>query len=165
MCGPALPILAAGLAVAGQGISTIGAMHHAAYQRQVAQRQAELARNEAGEADAATRRALTGQYRAMAAEEGRQRVAAAAGGVGVDFGTAAEAVASTRLAGTAQAQGMAADGARAVRQADAGAAFALGRASAAGAQGQAALMSGLVDMGQSVLTGARQYGALRARIG
>ena len=101
----------------------------------------------------------------MAADEGRQRVAAAAGGVGVEFGTAADAVASTRLTGNAQVADLAAQGARAMRQADAGAAFAMGRASAASAQGQTALMSGLVDMGQSVLSGARQYGAVRARIG
>jgi hypothetical protein len=165
MCGPALPIIAAGLAVAGQGISTVSAMHQAQYQRQAALRQAELERSAARDAQDETARAIQDQYRQMGAEEGRQRVAAAAGGVGVDFGTAAEAVESTRLVGNARVTDLATQGARAVRQADAGAAFAMGRASAASAQRQTALMSGLVDMGQSVLSGARQYGAMRARIG
>lgn len=165
MCGPALPIIAAGLAVAGQGISTISAMHQASYQRQAALRQADLERIAVRDAQEATARALQDQYRQMSGVEGRQRLAAAAGGVGVDFGTAAEAVASTRLTGTARAAEIVADGARAMRQGDAGAAFAMGRASSAAAQGQTALMSGLVDMGQSVLSGARQYGSVRNRIG
>ncbi|WP_062788002.1 hypothetical protein [Novosphingobium capsulatum] len=165
MCGPALPIFAAGLAVAGQGISTISAIHQAQYQRDVALRQADLQRSAGRDAQAETNRAIQDQYRQMAADEGRQRVAAAAGGVGVEFGTAAEAVDSTRLTGSARVADIAMQGAGAVRQTDAGAAFAMGRASAASAQGQTALMSGLVDMGQSVLSGVRQYGAVRARIG
>lgn len=165
MCGPVLPIIATGLAVTGQGISTISAMHQAQYQRDAALRQAALERSAAQDARDETTRAVQDQYRQMAAEEGRQRVAAAAGGVGVDFGTAADAVDSTRMTGAARITDIAAQGARAVRQADAGAAFAMGRASAASAQGQTALLSGLVNMGQSVLSGARQYGAMRARIG
>ena len=165
MCGPALPIIAASLAVAGQGISTISAMHQAQYQRDAALRQAELERSAARDAQDETTRAVQDQYRQLAAEEGRQRVAAAAGGVGVDFGTAADAVDSARLAGETRVTDIATQGARAVRQADAGAAFAMGRASAASAQRQTALLSGLVDMGQSVLSGARQYGSVRARIG
>ena len=119
MCGPVLPIIATGLAVAGQGISTISAMHQAQYQRDAALRQAALERSAAQDARDETIRAVQDQYRQMAAEEGRQRVAAAAGGVGVDFGTAADAVDSTRLTGAARISDITAQGARAVRQADA----------------------------------------------
>ena len=165
MCGPALPLLAAGLAVARTGIGTISAMHQAQAQREAALQQAEQERAAARDAQDETARALADQYRAMAATEGRQRVAAAAGGVSVDFGTAREAIDSTRLTGTARAQDIAAQGASALRQNDAAAAQAMGRASMAATQGQTALWNGVVDMGQSVLTGVRQYRALRSRIG
>jgi hypothetical protein len=165
MCGPALPLLAAGLAVARTGIGTISAMHQAQAQREAALQQAEQERAAARDAQDETARALADQYRAMAATEGRQRVAAAAGGVSVDFGTAREAIDSTRLTGTARAQDIAAQGASALRQNDAAAAQAMGRASMAATQGQTALWNGVVDMGQSVLSGVRQYRALRSRIG
>jgi outer membrane protein TolC len=70
MCGPALPLLAAGLAVARTGIGTISAMHQAQAQREAALQQAEQERAAARDAQDETARALADQYRAMAATEG-----------------------------------------------------------------------------------------------
>lgn len=162
MCGPALPIIAAAMAVAGTATSALSANAQSRYQAKIAERNADLEREAGQQEQENTATAAQEQYRRIAQLKGAQRARAAAGGVGVDFGTAAEVQSDTDLLGREDVDRIYKQGAQNLRSHDIGASNYEAEAGARRQAGTAALVSGAFNIGSSILGGAQQYNKLKA---
>lgn len=167
MCAPAatLALVAAGLSAAATGYGAIMKAQQANAEAKIAERNAALERNAVQDEIQNTREQALARYREVAKIKGQQRLAAAANGVGLDFGTAADVVADTDMLGREDVQRIYTAGDRAVRSRDINAANYMGQANMARAQATGALVTGALDMGSTILSGASQYKKLKASQG
>ncbi|PTR05687.1 hypothetical protein C8K11_12717 [Novosphingobium sp. GV055] len=165
MCAPALPIIAAGMAVAGTAVKTISAMQQATVQARVADANAAAERDAAQQDQQNAQQAALQRYREIARVKGQQAVAAAANGVSLDFGTAADVVSDTDMLGREDVANIYRQGSNTLRSHDINAANYGAQANAARASRTNALISGALDMGSTVLGTASQYGAFKGGAG
>ena len=147
MCAP---IIAAGLAAVGTGISTISAMNQAKAQAAAADANAAAEANAAQVGQQNMRDAALQQYRQMAAASGEQNLAAAANGDATGYGTAANALQDTQILGNENLARIYAQGNQNLMGADISVANDLGQAAAARNRGTAALVGGLVNLGSGL---------------
>lgn len=164
MCGPALPLVAAGMAALGTGFSALQANAQAKYQARIAERNAGLEREAGLQEQAATQDAARAHYRKVAQLKGQQRLAAAANGVSVEFGTAADIMADTDMLAREDARRIYEDGNNRRRSRDIGASNFMGEARAQRQAGTGALVGGLFQIGTTALGGAQQYADLRSKM-
>lgn len=166
MCVPAaaLPLMAAisgGLAAVGGGIGALQAASQARYQAKIADRNAALER-EAGQQELEnTRQAAMATYRKASQVKGAQRVAAAANGVALDFGTAGDVQADTNMLVAEDVQRIYEQGAQNRRGRDIGASNYMAEAGAQRQAASGALVKGVFDFGSTVLGSASQYARLK----
>lgn len=162
MCGPAAPLIAAGMAAASAGVGALAANAQARFQAKIAERNADMER-EAGQQELEnTRQAALDHYRKIGQLKGAQRARAAAAGVGVDFGTAAGVVDDTEMLGREDVGRIYQQGYQNLRGHDIAASNYEGEAAASRQAGKAALVKGAFDMGSSLLDGASQYKKMKA---
>lgn len=160
MCGPALPLVAAGMAALGSLTGGLAANAQARFQAKIAERNASMER-EAGQQEIEnTKQAALDHYRKMSQLKGAQRARAAAGGVGVDFGTAAAVIDDTEMLGREDAGRIYKQGAQNLRGHDIQASNFVGQAAASRTAGTMALIKGGFDAGSSLLSAAKQYSGL-----
>ena len=163
MCDPmTLAIAAAATAAVGTGVPAYSAYQQGQYRAKVAERNASMEREAAQQEITNTREQALQHYRNVARIKGQQRLAAAANGVGLDFGTAGDVQADTDMLGREDARRIYEQGFQNLRGRDISASNFMGEASAARSQATGALVSGLADMGSTVLSGASQYNKLNA---
>lgn len=162
MCGPALPLVAAGLSAVGTGLGALQANAQARYQAKIADRNAAMEREAGRQEIENTRVEALNHYRNVAKLKGEQRVAAAANGVSLDFGTAADVLADTDMLSREDVKRIYDSGNQRVRGHDIQASNFGGEASAARQAGKGALIKAPFDMGSTILGGVSQYRQLRA---
>lgn len=166
MCGPpALALAAAGLAAAGSAVGALQANAQARYQARVAEQNAALAREASQQEAANTRESVLAQYRQIGQVKGQQRVAAAANGVAVDWGTSADLLTDTEALGREDVDRLYRQGAQRQRGFDIEASNHMGEASAQRQAGKGALIKGAFDFGSTILGGVQQYNKLRPSYG
>lgn len=162
MCEPGtFFLIGAGLSAASAGFGGLMAYQQGQTQAKLADRNASMERNAAQEEMSNTRTAALARYREIAKIKGQQRVAAAANGVGLDFGTAADIVGDTDMLGREDVGRIYQAGNNAVKSRDIAASNFSAQASLARSQTTGALVGGVLDMGSTVLGGASQYGQIK----
>ena len=98
MCEPAtLAIAAAAVTAAGQGYAALQSAAASRYEARVADQNARLETEAAFRETENTKTAALAHYRRVAQLKGEQRVAQAANGVSLDFGSAADVAADTDM--------------------------------------------------------------------
>lgn len=163
MCDPVtLTIAATAVAAIGSGYGALSASAQAKYERNVAQ---ENRKHELAGADDARKRGEIEQlrhYRALSQRLGQQRATMAASGLDVTFGSAADLLTDTAMLGYEDSAIIAENTAREVKGFEINAANYTMQGRAAKARGKAALISGALDMGSTILGGASQVGKIKA---
>lgn len=162
-----IPMAAAALAstvlsAVGTGVSALSAKSQADYQAKIAERNAGLEREANQVEQQATREEALAHYRNVAKLKGEQIVGAAANGVGVDFGTAADTLADTDMLAREDVKRIYDQGGQKGKARDIAASNFMGEASAQRSAGTGALVSGVLNMGSTVLGGVSQYKKLKA---
>lgn len=169
MCGPALlaPLALAGAvtSAAGTGLAALSANAQSHYRAKIAERNAAMDREAAQQSILNTREEALAHYRKVAALKGVQRAAAAANGVGLDFGTAADVLGDTEALSREDINRIYKQGQQRTRGFEIDASNNMGEASASRQAGTGALISGAFNAGSSLLGGAQQYGKLKAGYG
>lgn len=161
MCGPpALALAAAGVAMVGQGFQALQANASARYQAKVADRNAALEREAGVLEEKTTKQNLLAHYRKVAQLKGQQRLAAAANGVSVEFGTAADVMADTDMLAREDVRRLMEDGYNRRRSRDIAASNYVSEAQASRQAGKGALVAGAFSMASTALGGATQYSQL-----
>jgi hypothetical protein len=164
MCGPAvIPLVAAGLAAAGSITGGLAANAQANFQAKIAERNASMEREAAQQEIQNTQEAALDHYRKVGQLKGAQRARAAAGGVGVDFGTAAAVQDDTEMLGREDANRIYQQGYQNLRGRDIQASNYEGEANAQRTAGTMALVKAGFDAGGSLLSGANQYSKMRSK--
>lgn len=167
MCLPmaTLALIGTGLSAVGTGFSALQANAQANYQAKIADRNAALER-EAGQQELQnTRDAMMAHYRETSRIKGQQRLAAAAGGVSLDFGTPLDTAADTQMLANEDASRIYSQGNQNLRGHDIQASNYGAEANAQRQAGTGALIKGAFDMGSTVLGGAAQYRKLKLDYG
>jgi len=163
MCDPAtLTLVATATAAASSVTGTVMAVQSANLKRGLAERNAAMERNAAQDEMQNTREQALTRYREIARVKGQQRVAAAANGVGLDFGTAADVVADTDMLGREDVGRIYKAGNNAVKSRDIAASNYGAEANMARSQKTGAIVGGVADFGSTVMGGATQYSKLKA---
>jgi len=166
MCDPAtLTIAATAAAAISSATSTVMAVQQANMKAKLAERNAQLERNAVEDEKQNTREQALTRYREIAKVKGQQRLAAAANGVGLDFGTASDVVGDTNMLGREDVQRIYTAGDRAIKSRDIAASNYGAEASMARSQKTGAIVGGIADFGSTVLSGASQYKKLKASQG
>ncbi|WP_237452070.1 hypothetical protein [Qipengyuania algicida] len=153
------------MSMLGTGVSALQANAQANYQAQIADRNAAMEREAAQQEIANTQQEALAHYRKVAALKGQQRVAAAANGVSLDFGTAADVLASTDQLAREDTKRIYETGNNRLRSRDINASNYTAQASADRQAGTGALVKGVFDMGSTALGGVQQYAALKDAYG
>ena len=138
------------------------AVQSANLKRDLAERNAAMERNAAQDEMQNTREQALTRYREIARVKGQQRVAAAANGVGLDFGTASDVVADTDMLGREDVGRIYKAGNNAVKSRDINASNYTAEANMARSQKTGAIVGGVADFGSTVLGGAKQYMKIKA---
>ena len=163
MCAPpVLALVAAGVAAAGAGYSALQA--NAQARGQAAQAKVNQAEANRSAADALERGNVEQQqhYRKVSAQMGAQRAAMAANGLDISFGSAAYLVGDTAMYGQEDASALAENTVREARGFEINAANYGAERKSAKLAATGALVKGAFDMGSTILSGASQYGKLKA---
>lgn len=161
MCDPVSALIAASTAAtaAGSGVSALNAAAGNRYAARVANRNAELANEQARDAQAANRLEAQRLYRRAGQMTGQQNAAMAANGVDLGFGSALAAQQDTAMLVAEDAGQLYRKGYEEARGFEINAsnyrAEGRGRRQAA----TNALVEGAFDVGSSILGGAKQYTA------
>lgn len=164
MCGPAaLPLAAAALAAAGSITGGLAANAQARFQAKIAERNASMEREAAQQEIQNTQEAALDHYRKVGQLKGAQRARAAAGGVGVDYGTAAAVVDDTEMLGREDANRIYKQGYQNLIGRDIQASNYEGEANAQRKAGTMALVKSGFDAGGSLLSGASQYKKMKSQ--
>ena len=168
MCPPAaLPAIAIGAAAissAGAVMAGLPANAMGKYQQQVAEQNAALDREAISVEKENTQRTLANHWRRVAQLKGEQKLAAAAGGVSTDFGTAAEIVEDTDMLAREDADLIARQGTQNIRGLDRSVANNIAEGRAARSRGKGAMIGSFFEAGSTMLGGATQYSKLKAGI-
>jgi hypothetical protein len=163
MCDPATLIIAStAVAAVGQGLQTMQAAKQATYQARVMDRNAQLANESVQTEQENTRTEALRRYRELGALRGQQRAALAANGVDVDFGNAGQVQADAEMIGREDVNNIYQQGFQRSRGFEIEASNY--RASAQGARQQrtGAIISGVTDIGTTVLGGMQRYSGMKA---
>ncbi len=164
MCNPALLVVAAtAVTAAGQGYAALQSAAASKYEARVADRNAKLENEAAFRADENTRTAALAHYRKVAQLKGEQRVAQAANGVSLDFGSAVDVANDTDMLAREDARRIYDQGAEQVRGFDINAANYRSSAKASRFAAKGAIVKGAFDMASTALSGAAQYSKMQAR--
>lgn len=164
MCEPTtLLIASAVVTAAGQGYAAMQGAAASRYEAKVADRNAKLENEAAFRADENTRTEALAHYRRVAQLRGEQRVAQAANGVSLDFGSAADVQDDTEMLAREDASRIYQQGAEKVRGFDINAANYRSSAKASRSAAKGALIKGAFDMAGTALGAATQYSKMRAR--
>lgn len=163
MCDPiTLAVAATVVTAAGQGMSALQANKQAKYQAKIATRNASL-ENEAARTEIEnTRTAALEHYRKVGALKGQQAVTAAANGVSLDFGSAADVAGDTEMLGREDVNRIYQQGAQKTRGFEINASNYRADANASRAKASNALVNGAFQMAGTALSGASQYGTMKA---
>ncbi len=162
MCDPLTLTIAATAAAGVSSITgTVMAVQQANMKAGLAERNAAMERNAAQEEMTNTRTAALARYREIARLKGEQRVAAAANGVGLDFGTASDVVADTDMLGREDVGRIYKAGNNAVKSRDIAASNFMAEANMARSQKTGAIVGGVMDFSSTVLSGAAQYDKMK----
>ncbi|ALC13836.1 hypothetical protein [Sphingopyxis sp. 113P3] len=163
MCEPAtLALAAAAVTAAGQGYAALQSAAASRYEARVADRNAKLENEAAFRASENTKTEALAHYRRVAQLKGEQRVAQAANGVSLDFGSAADVAADTDLLAREDAKRIYDQGAEAVRGFDISAANYRSSAKASRFAAKGAIVKGAFDMASTALNAASQYSKMKA---
>jgi hypothetical protein len=163
MCDPvSLTIAATTLAAAGQVYSGMAANAQGKYEAKVANQNAALERQSI--TDAQSRQAIAQQqhWRKVSAALGMQRAQAAALGLDTSFGSPGDLQADTMMIGYEDASTINENFAKEIKGYDINAANDIMQGRAAKARGKAALVSGFLSAGGTILGGASQVGQIKA---
>lgn len=164
MCDPiSLTIAATTIAAAGSVMGGIQAKQQANYQAQIAQRNAGLAEQSAKDALDRGQVAEQQQYRRTAQLSGAQRAAMAANGIDPDSGSGAAIQLDTASLGAQDAQTIRENAMRETKGYEINAANYTAQAVADRQAGKGALIGGLFKAGSTILSGASQFGQLKAQ--
>jgi len=164
MCEPAtLALAATAIAAAGQGYAALQSAAQSRYEARVADRNAALESEAASRETENTRQAALAHYRRVAQLKGEQRVAQAANGVSLDFGSAAEVQDDTEMLAREDAQRIYDQGAEKVRGFDINASNYRASARASRSAAKGAIVKGAFDMASTALGGAAQYSRMRPK--
>lgn len=163
MCDPAtLMLVSAGVSAVGTGIATAQSMASARYQQRIAERNAALSNEAAQTEQANNRQEALRRYRELAALKGQQRVSMAANSVDLGFGNAARVLDDTEMVGREDMQNIYNQGYQRSRGFEIEASNFRAGAQAAKQARTGALVSGLTQIGTTVLGGASQYKTMKA---
>ncbi len=163
MCEPAtLAIAAAAVTAAGQGYAALQSAAASRYEARVADQNARLETEAAFRETENTKTAALAHYRRVAQLKGEQRVAQAANGVSLDFGSAADVAADTDMLAREDVQRIYDTGAENVRGFDISAANYRSSAKASRFAAKGAIVKGALDMASTALGGASQYSKMKA---
>lgn len=163
MCEPTTLVLAAtAVTMAGQGYAALQSAAASRYEARVADQNAKLENEAAFRETENTKTAALAHYRRVAQLKGEQRVAQAANGVSLDFGSAADVAADTDMLAREDAQRIYDQGAEKVRGFDINAANYRSSAKASRFAAKGALIKGGLDMASTALSGATQYSKMKA---
>lgn len=148
--------------MAGQGYAALQSAAASKYEARVATQNAKLDSEAAHREEENTKTAALAHYRRVAQLKGEQRVAQAANGVSLDFGSAADVAADTDLLAREDAQRIYDTGAENVRGFDISANNYRSSAKASRFAAKGALKKGGLDMASTALGGATQYSKMKA---
>lgn len=167
MCAPVatLALIGTAISAAGTGFAALQSSAQSRYQAQVADQNARLSAEAARTQQDATRQELETHWRRQAQLQGQQRVAMAAGGLDLGFGNAADLQADTAMLGREDAQRIIDQGANAVKGFDIESANYRSQAQASRQAAAGALVDGAFGVATTALSGAAQYGTLKAQLG
>lgn len=167
MCGPAavvLPIAAAAMTAASQGMGAIMASNQGKYEAKIAEQNAAIEREGLVLEQEATQTDALNHYRRVAELKGQQRMAAAGGNVSTDFGTAADIVDDTEMLSREDIDRLYRGSNERMKGIDRSVANFKGEASAKRSAAKGALIKGLFDVGSTVLGAAQQVKAAKANL-
>jgi hypothetical protein len=166
MCEPATLLIAATAVTAmSTGYAAMQSSAMSTYEARVADRNAKLESEAAFNANENTRAEALAHYRRVAQLKGEQRVAQAANGISVDFGSASDVLADTDMMAREDAGRIYDQGFETVRGFDINATNYRDQAKAARSEARGALVKGALDVGATVLGGAAQYRTLQTKMG
>lgn len=163
MCDPVtLTLAATAVTMAGQGFQALQANKQAKYQAKIADRNAAL-ENEAARTEIEnTRTAALEHYRRTAALKGQQRVTAAANGISLDFGSPADVAQDTDMLAREDVNRIYQQGSQRTRGFEINASNFRADANSSRVAATNALVNGAFDMAGTALSGASQYGKMKA---
>lgn len=163
MCEPATLVLAAtAVTMAGQGYAALQSAAASRYEARVADQNAKMDNEAAFRETENTKTAALAHYRRIAQLKGEQRVAQAANGVSLDFGSAVDVQNDTDMLGREDTQRIYDQGAEKVRGFDISAANYRSSAKASRFAAKGAIVKGAFDMAGTALGGASQYSKMKA---
>lgn len=165
MCPPVIAAAAAGVSAIGTVIGGVTAMQQGKYRARVAERNAEIEREQIVLEQERGRREALNHYRKVAQLKGQQRAAAAANGVSTNFGTAADIITDTNMMAREDVANIYGQTNENVKDRDRRASNFMGEASSSRSAGRSALVGSLFQAGSTALGGASQYKQLKAEFG
>lgn len=169
MCGPAvIPIAAAAASVvsaAGSIYGGLAANAQGKYESAVANQNARLANDQAADAIDRGRLQQRQLYRKVGDLKGQQAAAMAANGIDLGFGSALDVQRDTAMMGAEDAESLNSNIAAAVKGYEINAANYRSEGQAARMKGRNALVGSAFQAAGTLLSGASQFGQLRAKYG
>lgn len=163
MCDPATMTLISFMpSLYGTAISTIQATKQATYQARLMDRNAQLANESARTEQENTRTEALRRYRELGALRGQQRAALAANGIDVDFGNAGLVQADAEMIGREDVNNIYRQGYQRSRGFEIEASNYRANAQAARQERTAAIISGIADIGGSVLGSTSRFSSMKA---
>lgn len=163
MCDPATLVIAAtAVTAAGQGYAALQSAAASRYEARVADQNAKMENEAAFRATENTKTEALAHYRRVAQLKGEQRVAQAANGVSLDFGSAVDVASDTDMLAREDVNRIYDQGAEKVRGFDISAANYRSSAKASRFAAKGALVKGAFDMASTALGGASQYSKMKA---
>lgn len=157
-----LTIAATAVTALGQGYSALSANAQSRYEAKVATSNARLEESRAGDALQRGSSEAIRYQRQLSQEEGQQNAALAANGIDIGFGSAASVRADTARAGMEDTLAIYKNAAREAQGYEINSANYRSQASASRAQAKSAIVSGIFNIGSTVLGGATQISKMKA---
>lgn len=154
-------LAATAVTMAGQGYAALQSAAASRYEARVADQNARLENEAAFRATENAKTEALAHYRRIAQLKGEQRVAQAANGVSLDFGSAADVAADTNMLGREDVGRIYEQGSERVRGFDISASNYRSSARASRLAAKGALIKGALDMGSTALGGAAQYDKMK----
>ncbi len=163
MCEPVtLAIAATAVSAAGSIVSGVNQSNQMRYGARVAEANAAMDRAAAQDAIDRGAKEEQRQYRKNAQVQGQQRVALAANGLEVDFGSAGDIQDDAKMIGWEDASTIRQNAIREAKGYEISAANNVDKAASSRAGAKAAVIGSVFDAGSTILSGASQVGKLRA---
>ena len=163
MCDPvSLGLAATAVTALGQGYSSLSANAQSRYEARVADQNASLEESRAGDALARGKVDATNYQKKLSQTEGEQNAALAANGIDITFGSAAAVRSDTANAGMQDTVNIYKNAQREAQGYEINAANYRAQSAADRSNAKSAIVSGLFNIGSTVLGGATQVSKLQA---